>query len=80
MGDVLAAAAPGGGWGSVVEAWPWIASGAALAAAALWLALRRRRFPVRPAHLRRATPRYPVVLAHGLMGFDEIRLGRARHE
>ncbi len=35
---------------------------------------------MRPAHLRRATPRYPVVLAHGLLGFDEIRVGRARHD
>jgi triacylglycerol lipase len=46
--------------------------------ALLWLALRRRarraRPPRRPARLR-----HPVVLAHGLFGFDEIRLGRARH-
>ena len=81
MGEVLAATtAAGGAWAAAGEAWPWIALGAALAAGALWLALRRRRFPARPAHLRRATPRYPVVLAHGLMGFDEIRLGRARHD
>jgi triacylglycerol lipase len=35
---------------------------------------------VRRAHLRRAAPRYPVVLAHGLLGFDEIRVGRSRHD
>jgi triacylglycerol lipase len=32
---------------------------------------RRRR--------RRAHPRHPVVLAHGLLGFDEISLGPRRH-
>jgi triacylglycerol lipase len=76
----VAGAAAGGGWGLAQGAWPWIAVGAALAVVALWLALRRRRFPVRAAHLRRATPRYPVVLAHGLLGFDEVRVGRARHD
>jgi triacylglycerol lipase len=32
---------------------------------------RRRRVPPRP--------RYPVVLVHGLFGFDEIELGQRRH-
>ena len=41
-----------------------------------WLRRRRRARP--PGHLRRSVPRYPVVLAHGLVGFDEIRIGRAR--
>lgn len=52
----------------------------ALAAAALgaW-AWRRRAGRSRPRR-RRRTPRYPVVLAHGLFGFDAIRVGRARHE
>ncbi len=76
----VAGAAASGAWAVLRDAWPWLALGAALAAGGLWLALRRRRFPVRPAYLRRATPRYPVVLAHGLMGFDEIRVGRARHD
>ncbi len=80
MGEVLAAAAAVGAWAAVREAWPWIALGAGVVAGALWLALRRRRFPARRSHLRRAAPRYPVVLAHGLLGFDEIRLGRARHD
>jgi triacylglycerol lipase len=70
-----------GGW---AEAWPWLAGGAAAvalavalaAAAALWLRRRRRL----PGRRRRGAPRYPVVLAHGLLGFDEIRVGRARHE
>jgi triacylglycerol lipase len=63
----------------VLEAWPWLALAAlAAGAAALWLRTRRR-WRTRRAH-RRATPRYPVVLAHGLLGFDEIRLGRARHD
>jgi triacylglycerol lipase len=63
------------------EAWPWLAVAAGVAAAAivllLWLRRRRGR---RPLLLRRKTPRHPVVLAHGLLGFDEIRIGRARHE
>jgi triacylglycerol lipase len=55
---------------------------AALAGVAL--ALRRwirSRAPLRLVRrLRRSAPRYPVVLAHGLFGFDELRLGAARHE
>jgi triacylglycerol lipase len=37
---------------------------------------RRRRVPSRPAA---PTPRYPVVLAHGLFGFDEIAVVGQRH-
>src|SRR5512145_1313669 len=64
------------------EAWPWIAAAVALAVAAIVLALwiRRRRRPRRRPPLRRKGPRHPVVLAHGLLGFDEIRIGRARAE
>jgi triacylglycerol lipase len=81
MGGAAVAAVAAAGWvATLVHAWPWIAAGVAAVAAAAWLARRRRRFPVRPAHLRRATPRYPVVLAHGLLGFDEIRVGGARHD
>lgn len=49
---------------------------AGLAAGALWL-WRRRRL-VRQLR-REPRPRHPVVLAHGLFGFDEIALGSARH-
>jgi len=64
------------GW----DRWPWIAAAVAAAAAAILLVLwlRRRRRARRPLHLRRKAPRHPVVLAHGLLGFDEIRIGRAR--
>jgi triacylglycerol lipase len=66
--------------GVPVEAWPWLAAGVAVAVAALvlFLWLRRRRRARRPLLLRRTTPRHPVVLAHGLLGFDAIRIGRAR--
>lgn len=49
------------------------------AAVVLWLWLRARR-RIRPRR-RRAPPRprHPVVLVHGLFGFDEIALGRSRH-
>lgn len=67
----------GGGWWALAEAWPWLALVAG-AVAALLLALRRRRRGARRARLRRAGPRYPVVLAHGLLGFDEIRIGAYR--
>src|SRR5512142_2656834 len=62
--------------------WPVVAAAvAALAVAALsgaaWLWLRRR-----PRLRRRwripARPRYPVVLAHGLFGFDEVGVGTLR--
>jgi triacylglycerol lipase len=58
-----------------------IAAVLALAAAVLLRWLRRRQVARRiRARLGRAAPRYPVVLAHGLLGFDEIRLGSARHD
>ncbi|MFL5263037.1 MAG: hypothetical protein ACJ79L_11620, partial [Anaeromyxobacteraceae bacterium] len=49
---------------------------ASLAAVALLLRFRRRR----PGP-RRAPPRlrHPVVLAHGLLGFDAVELGGVRH-
>jgi triacylglycerol lipase len=55
---------------------------AALAAAvgAAWLLRRRSLARRRPPRLRRSAPRYPVVLAHGLLGFDEITVGGARHD
>jgi triacylglycerol lipase len=71
-----------GGWEALAEAWPWAAAVAALAAGvagAAWLR-RRRRWRLRRVRLRGATPRHPVVLAHGLLGFDEIRLGSSRHD
>lgn len=64
---------------------PWMVLAAALAfvlaAAALWLrrtvAGRLRRLHRR---VRRTGPVHPVVLAHGLFGFDEIRVVGGRHE
>src|SRR5713226_7721880 len=52
---------------------------AAAAATAVALRIRRwlrarRRAPPRPAK-----PRYPIVLAHGFLGFDELALGANRH-
>lgn len=40
-----------------------------------WLRVRRRRVGRKPVVVR-----HPVVLAHGLFGFDELRLGRVRRE
>lgn len=52
---------------------------AALAAAGIWLWLRRRwRLPRRRREARPRPP-LPVVLVHGLFGFDEIAIGRSRH-
>ena len=66
-------------WRAALEAWPWlVGSAAVLVALALALRARARRRRVRPGRLGRP-PRHPVVLAHGLLGFDEIRLGRASH-
>jgi triacylglycerol lipase len=67
------------GWAVTLEAWPWLAAAAAAATVAALLWARRRRRLARRAPLRRRAPRYPVVLAHGILGFDEIRIGRARH-
>jgi len=49
----------------------------ALAALGAWLWRRRRRRPRRRP--RGATPPHPVVLVHGLFGFDEITIGSTRH-
>jgi triacylglycerol lipase len=66
---------------ALVGAWPWLAAGAAVAAAlaalALWLRARRR---ARPRRRVRKAPRHPVVLAHGLLGFDALRVAGARAE
>ena len=51
---------------------------AALAAAGLWL-WRRRHLRLPRLRRRRARLPRPVVLVHGLFGFDEIALGRSRH-
>jgi triacylglycerol lipase len=62
--------------------WAWIAAvvlAAIAVAVALWL--RRRSLRARRRRIRRSgRPRHPVVLAHGLLGFDELRIGRARTE
>jgi triacylglycerol lipase len=58
-----------------------VAAALALSALVLVRWMRRRRLVRRiGARLGRGAPRYPVVLAHGLLGFDEIRLGTARHD
>ena len=52
---------------------------AATAAAVVALAIRRlRRARARPPR-RPSHPRFPVVLAHGFMGFDELGLGERKH-
>ena len=56
----------------------WLLVAAVAAAAVLALALRRRLARRRPAR-KPAHPRYPVVLAHGVMGFDEIGVGPLKH-
>ena len=71
----------GHGLAALHGAWPWI-GGTTLAAAAvvvLVLWLRRRARARRPVP-RRRVPRHPVVLAHGLLGFDEIWIAGARHD
>jgi hypothetical protein len=47
-------------------------------AAAVWWWQRRRAAPRKKA--APAAPRHPVVLAHGLMGFDVIKLGKREAE
>jgi triacylglycerol lipase len=54
--------------------------GLALAVLAAVLLVRRWRSRRVPGRLRRAAPRYPVVLAHGLLGFDEIKVGGRSHD
>lgn len=60
---------------------PWLIIGlvlVALVATGTWLLLRRRaRKLARKVAKRTGGVRYPVVLAHGIMGFDELRLGPA---
>ena len=61
---------------------PGVAAAAALAAAAVavWILWRWRWARRGLRRLRRAPrPRYPVVLAHGFFGFDEVRIGGAAH-
>jgi triacylglycerol lipase len=67
---------------ALVSAWPYLAACAALAAVVALLLLRRRwlRLRLRRRPAPRAPPRHPVVLAHGLLGFDEIRIGGGRAE
>lgn len=63
---------------ALAASWPWIGAAAALAVAAVVVLLLRRRRRPRPRPAR--APRHPVVLAHGIVGFDEIRIGRTRAE
>ena len=52
----------------------------AAAGVALWLWWRARRVPLPPPKRRATATRYPVVLAHGLFGFDEVRVGKKKVE
>jgi triacylglycerol lipase len=52
--------------------WILIASAALLVAGVVVLLLRRRA--ARRRRLGRGVPRYPVVLVHGICGFEEVRL------
>lgn len=52
---------------------------AALGAGAIWLWRRRRRPAPRPRRWVRPPAPPPVVLVHGLFGFDELAVGKARH-
>ncbi len=48
---------------------------------AIWLWIRARRRLARPRRVRRAIGlRHPVVLVHGMFGFDRIRVGKRVHE
>lgn len=49
-----------------------------LAALAFWL-LRGRRRQLRRRWRLPGRPRFPVVLAHGVLGFDELAVGTTRH-
>src|SRR5260370_31451459 len=63
-------------WMLALAALAALAAGLAATIVALAIArwLRARRRPG-----ARASPRYPVVLAHGFLGFDELELGWHRH-
>ncbi|HUJ27793.1 MAG TPA: hypothetical protein VLW85_17330 [Myxococcales bacterium] len=63
--------------------WPLLALGLLLLIALLlagWAALRRARLRKRVPAKRAPRLRYPVVLAHGVFGFDEIALAGTRHQ
>ncbi len=81
LAPALAMAGPG----PVRAVLAWWAVGlllaAAVAALALWLWWRRVRRPPprKPRARREPKPRYPVVLCHGLFGFDEIEVVGSRH-
>lgn len=65
---------------SVVDSLAVVFAVAALLAATVLLLRRRlaRRLARRPRRAKRL--RYPLVLAHGLLGFRELRIAGARHE
>ena len=65
----------------VVEPWLLLALFLALfagAAALAWFIWYRRKRVVEIPRRRSAQLRYPVVLAHGILGFDELKLGPIR--
>jgi triacylglycerol lipase len=68
----------------VQPVWMWMSIALAVlfaagGAAALWAWSRRKAAPGR-RRVAPTGPRYPIVLAHGLMGFDVIRVGRREAE
>ncbi|HYD43499.1 MAG TPA: hypothetical protein VEB43_21900 [Anaeromyxobacter sp.] len=57
----------------------WILLGAAAVLALAGAALLLRRPRLRKRRWLRTKPRHPIVLAHGLFGFDEVGVGAIRH-
>jgi triacylglycerol lipase len=65
----------------VVPALIVLAASALALAVLVWIRARRRGRALPLRRLRRAIPlRYPVLLIHGMFGFDKIRVGRRVHE
>jgi triacylglycerol lipase len=57
-----------------------VCGGFALLALAVALRSRRRRWLGRLRRPTRSAPRHPVILLHGLLGFDELGVGPARSQ
>ena len=65
----------------VVESWVLLAlflAALAAVAALVWFVRRRRKRVAEIPRRRGQQLRFPVVLAHGILGFDELKLGPIR--